>query len=123
MGFRFKCADFSHITCQPYKLVFCLVKRIGDVKIGIAWEIAIKYEPGRLPLPEPPAVYVAESMRRSGERHHEALAPLMASVEGRANLVPDAHLAALAIEHGLVLCSTDGDFARFNGLEWRNPLT
>lgn len=46
----------------------------------------------------------------------------MASVEGRANLVPDAHLAALAIEHGLVLCSTDGDFARFDGLEWRNPL-
>ena len=39
------------------------------------------------------------------------------------NLVPDAHLAALAIEHGLTLCSTDGDFARFPGLHWRNPLT
>ena len=36
------------------------------------------------------------------------------------NLVPDAHLAALAIEHGLTLCSTDG---RFPGLHWRNPLT
>jgi len=56
------------------------------------------------------------------ERHHQTLAPLMASAEGRANLVPDAHLAALAIEHGLVLCSTDGDFARFGGLDWRNPL-
>ncbi len=56
------------------------------------------------------------------ERHHQTLAPLMASAEGRANLVPDAHLAALAIEHGLVLCSTDGDFARFEGLDWRNPL-
>lgn len=56
------------------------------------------------------------------ERHQEALAPLMAGAEGRANLVPDAHLAALAIEHGLVLCSTDGDFARFDGLEWQNPL-
>lgn len=43
----------------------------------------------------------------------------MASAEGRANLVPDAHLA---IEHGLVLCSTDGDFARFDGLEWQDPL-
>jgi predicted nucleic acid-binding protein len=32
-------------------------------------------------------------------------------------LVPDAHLAALAIEHGLTLCSTDGDFA-----DWQNPL-
>ncbi len=34
----------------------------------------------------------------------------------------DAHLAALAIEHGLILCSTDGDFARFPGLRWENPL-
>lgn len=56
------------------------------------------------------------------ERHQETLAPLMQKAEGRANLVPDAHLAALAIEHGLVLCSTDGDFARFDGLEWQNPL-
>ena len=37
-------------------------------------------------------------------------------------LVPDAHLAALAIEHGLTLCSTDGDFAKFPGLAWQNPL-
>ena len=56
------------------------------------------------------------------ERHHQFLGPLIASAEGRANLVPDAHLAALAIEHGLVLCSTDGDFARFEGLEWQDPL-
>ena len=39
------------------------------------------------------------------------------------NLVPDAMLAALAIEHGLELWSTDTDFARFGGLRWRNPLT
>ena len=38
-----------------------------------------------------------------------------------ANLLPDAHLAALAIEHGLALCSTAGDFARFPGLRWVNP--
>ena len=56
------------------------------------------------------------------ERHQEVLAPLMKSAEGRANLVPDAHVAALAVEHGLVLCSTDGDFARFDGLQWINPL-
>ena len=37
-------------------------------------------------------------------------------------LVPDAHLAALAIEHGLTLCSTDGDFVKFPGLHWQNPL-
>jgi predicted nucleic acid-binding protein len=39
------------------------------------------------------------------------------------NLVPDAHLAALAIEHGLTLCSTDGDFARFPDLAWLDPLS
>jgi hypothetical protein len=34
----------------------------------------------------------------------------------------DAHVAALAIEHGLVLCSADGDFGRFATLRWHNPL-
>lgn len=37
------------------------------------------------------------------------------------SLAPDAHLAALAIEHGLALASTDGDFARFPGLRGQNP--
>jgi len=40
----------------------------------------------------------------------------------RGNLVPDAMLAALAIEHGLTLHSTDTDFARFTELRWKNPL-
>lgn len=38
------------------------------------------------------------------------------------NLVPDAQLAALAIEHGVTLCSADSDFARFPDLRWENPL-
>jgi predicted nucleic acid-binding protein len=38
------------------------------------------------------------------------------------NLVPDAHLAALALEHGCELHSTDSDFSRFPRLKWRNPL-
>ena len=40
----------------------------------------------------------------------------------RPGLVHDAHLAALAVSHGLTLMSTDGDFARFPGLRWENPL-
>jgi predicted nucleic acid-binding protein len=40
-----------------------------------------------------------------------------------ANLVTDAHLAALAIEHGCELASTDAGFARFPTLKWRNPLS
>jgi toxin-antitoxin system PIN domain toxin len=56
------------------------------------------------------------------ENHRKVLAALFASQNIQGNLVPDAHLAALAIEHGLILCSTDGDFARFEGLRWENPL-
>jgi len=41
----------------------------------------------------------------------------------QANLVLDAQIAALAIEQGLILCSTDGDFARFRNLRWQNPLS
>lgn len=55
-------------------------------------------------------------------RHPEILGPLLRAATSRSNLVPDAHLAALAIEHGLVLCSTDADFARFPNLRWQNPL-
>jgi len=56
------------------------------------------------------------------ERHAEILGGLLGLPGIRANLVHDADLAAMAIEHGLTLCSTDGDFARFPGLRWRNPL-
>ena len=57
------------------------------------------------------------------ERHRAVLSSLLAAAGMQANLVPDAHLAALAIEHGLLLCSTDGDFARFAHLRWQNPLS
>ena len=56
------------------------------------------------------------------DQHRQVLGSLLRSQLGRANLVPDAHLATLAIEHGLTLCSTDGDFARFPGLRWEDPL-
>ena len=55
-------------------------------------------------------------------RHRTVLSTLMPRVT-RADLIPDAHLAALAIEYGLILCSTDADFDRFPGLAWTNPLT
>jgi predicted nucleic acid-binding protein len=40
----------------------------------------------------------------------------------RGNLVTDAQLAALAIEHGLTVCSTDTDFARFEEIRWVDPI-
>ena len=57
------------------------------------------------------------------ERHREVLGSLLAGSGMQGNLVPDAHLATLAIEHGLRMCSTDGDFARFQNLRWQNPLS
>jgi uncharacterized protein len=56
------------------------------------------------------------------ERHAELLGEFLALPGVHGNLVPDAHLAALAVEHGLTLCSTDGDFARFRALRWINPI-
>ena len=61
-------------------------------------------------------------MPQPGERHQQILGDLLPAPGMQANLAPDAHLAALAIEHGLIMCSTDGDFARFAGLRWENPL-
>jgi toxin-antitoxin system PIN domain toxin len=57
-----------------------------------------------------------------GPRHAEILGRLLTDLDLRANLVPDAALAALALEHGVPLASNDSDFARFPGLDWRNPL-
>jgi toxin-antitoxin system PIN domain toxin len=57
------------------------------------------------------------------ERHGQVLGSLIPVVGNRPNLIPDVGLAALAIEHGLTLCSTDADFARFPGLDWQNPLS
>ena len=56
------------------------------------------------------------------ERHVDLLNELLALPGVHGNLVPDAHLAALALGHGLTLCSTDGDFARFPTLRWQNPI-
>jgi toxin-antitoxin system PIN domain toxin len=56
------------------------------------------------------------------ERHPAVLRELLAPLGTAGNLVTDAHLAALAIEHGAELNSCDPDFARFTGLRWTDPL-
>lgn len=55
-------------------------------------------------------------------RHAQVLGALVEKYRITGNLVPDAHLAALAVEHGVVLCSTDTDFARFDEIRWLDPL-
>ena len=57
-----------------------------------------------------------------GPRHARILRDLLTTAGTGGNLTSDAHLAALAMEHEAELCSSDGDFARFPRLRWRNPL-
>lgn len=75
-----------------------------------AWRIVEKWlaaEPSWIPTPT--------------DRHTEILSRMLDHVD-RPTLVSDAHLAALSLEHGLQICSTDRDFSRFPGVRWQNPL-
>ena len=110
----------------------------GSARVGFPWMTVLGYlrlaTNGRLFSPQ---IAMATAWQRVSawlacdaawipqptERHAEVLGTLLARPGVYGNLVPDAHLAALAIEHGLTLCSTDGDFARFPGLRWENPLS
>ncbi len=66
---------------------------------------------------QPHAVVIAPGMR-----FWDIFIRLSQQVDAKAKLVPDAYLAALAIEHGCEFVSADRDFARFPGLRWRHPL-
>jgi hypothetical protein len=81
------------------------------------------------PTPEEAIAIVAGWLERPnvtllnpGERHWEILRAMMTKGQARGPLVTHAHLAALAIEHGCALATTDRDFARFPGLKFFNPL-
>jgi uncharacterized protein len=82
--------------------------------------------------PSPPqlALAFAEQLRSApncvraapGERHWEIFVRLCREAGAKGNLVPDAYLAALAIESGSEWITTDRGFARYPGLRWRHPL-
>ena len=57
-----------------------------------------------------------------GERHAQILGRLLRSAGTAGNLTTDAHLAALAIEHGATVVSFDRDFARFEDVQWVLPV-
>jgi toxin-antitoxin system PIN domain toxin len=84
----------------------------------------------KVPSPIEAAVRFADELREHpnavvispGSRHWDIFTRLCAEVSVRGNLVPDAYLAALAIETGCEWVTTDRDYARFPGLRWRHPL-
>jgi uncharacterized protein len=57
-----------------------------------------------------------------GERHWDILSDVLRTGQTSGPLVMDAVLAAIAIEHGATICTTDRDFARFPAVRWTNPL-
>jgi len=82
------------------------------------------------PTPLPEAMAFAMALRERdnrvtvspGPRHWDIFSDLCERASARGNLVPDAYLAALAIESGSEWITTDGDFSRFPGLRMRHPL-
>jgi len=68
-------------------------------------------------LAQPPATVVHPT-----DRHASVLRELLVPLGSAGNLTTDAHLAALAVEHGADLCSSDADFSRFSGVRWVDPL-
>ena len=82
------------------------------------------------PTPVPAALAFVDTFRSQpaavpihpGPRHWEIFTRLCRDVSARGNLVPDAFLAALAIESGSEFITTDRDYARFPALRWRHPL-
>ncbi len=105
-------------VCLPWASLLAFLRITTDRRIlrtpfsgaeaaGIVQELL---QVGTVRVPEPTS------------RHWQILERLITGDQATGPLVTDAHLAALAIEHGAELCTTDRDFARFQGLRWRNPL-
>lgn len=109
----------------------------GGARVGLPWASLLAFlrlvtNPRIFDRPESTAAawqQVEEWLDRegawipeAGARHRQVLGSLLSRVTVSGNLMPDAHLAALAIEHGLAVASADGDFARFPDLRWINPV-
>ena len=109
----------------------------GNRRVGLPWEsltgfVRLATNPGVVPRPMAPGdawdlvedwiAAPAAWVPVPTDRHAAVLGDLIRRYGAAGKLVPDAHLAALAIEHGAEVISTDTDFARFTEIRWRNPL-
>lgn len=109
----------------------------GTTRVGLPWStltsfLRISTSRAIFPMPLTPDDAMAQVdewlaapaawIPQETPSHARVLGTLITRHRLSGNLLPDAHLAALAIEHGVGVCSTDGDFARFSELPWHNPL-
>ncbi len=109
----------------------------GNRRVGLPWESTLGFmrvitHPARARRPlaaadawsmveswlEAPAAWVPQPT----SRHGVVLGELLRKYRLTGKLVPDAHLVALAIQHGAEIISADSDFARFSEVRWRNPV-
>lgn len=109
----------------------------GGEPVGLSWMVVLGFlrittNPSINERPQSPeqAMAIVASWETTGlvryltpaPEHRLLLEKLVRSSFASANLINDAHLAALAISHGACLHTHDNDFARFPGLRWKNPL-
>jgi len=109
----------------------------GDEPIGLAWIVVVAFvriatnaRIYRAPMTVEQATDIVDlwisnrlvSTIEPSSSHYTILRSLLRENGSAANLTHDAHLAALCIERGATLHSADGDFSRFRGLRWHNPL-
>jgi toxin-antitoxin system PIN domain toxin len=109
----------------------------ADEAVGVAWTVSLGFlrlTTNRRILPRPLSAEEAISLLdewlsqppvrplEPTERHWGILRGLLHPLGAAGNLTADAHLAALAVEHGATLCSSDNDFSRFPSLRLQNPL-
>ena len=109
----------------------------GSETVGLAWAVLLAFtrlSTRRVTMSQPfsieDAIGLVEewlaapcaTVLAPTDRHAAVLRDLLTPIGIGGNLVNDAHLAALAIEHGATLYSGDSDFSRFPGLNWVNPL-
>jgi toxin-antitoxin system PIN domain toxin len=81
----------------------------STLEMALAFARDIRSQPNCVPI-------------RPGPRHWEIFEKLCRTANVKGNLVPDAYLAALAIESGSEWITTDRDYARFSELHWRHPF-
>jgi len=110
----------------------------GSTRVGLPWQslaafLRISTHPRAFQRPLAPATawervtdWLSAPVAwipQPGPEHARILGRLITTYEVAGNLIPDTQLAALALEHGVTLCSVDSDFARFRELRWTNPLS
>ena len=109
----------------------------GDQRVGIPWEsltaflrIVTHPRASARPLgPDDAWRFVEEWLAATNvwipgptDRHAAVLGSLVRKYRLAGNLIPDAQIAALAVQHGLQVCSADTDFARLTEIRWYNPV-